>query len=517
MKPGKILAGSLIAALALMSAACNGSRHNKPDTPGGDSGDKGYTVVKPAEATEVTVESIGAEFDPHFYAQNVVGRPLVGTKAEDFKIIEDRVTRMGLQKFRVMIQPQWYEPYNDNADPFDTDMGAFKWNTVEMQSLYQVLDLAQKNNMSVCLAIWGCTRSVKMIEAQYADVKTSFLADHDANLNWMCPPKDNNEFGENFAALVKYLIEEKGYTCVNEVTPFNEPGGDIIAPDGYMEVCRALDKHFRRLGVRDKVRFNLADNIDTHQYYLQACADQLKGIADIFNSHTYIFGYSTPNSEIEEWERNNVAISKGAGLKHIVGEFGSNQCVGASRQRDIDEYERGVLITRLALNFFNSGACGISYWSLIDQYYNFGADYQQMQQLGLWRSVKQEYAQDTTYSRIKCDYECRPQYYAYSLLSSRVRPGAEIHPLEVGREFAAGTAFKNADGKWVYVIANQDKRKLSLKIENDAQGEFGLIRYQEGKLPDDGSLIEPGEFTGAADGAIKVVVEPKTVLVCFQK
>lgn len=516
MKSIRFISCCLMAAAVLVAAACNGGSKNQTNLSGENS-DKGYSAVQIGEATPVTVESIGAEFDPHFYAQNVVGRPGSGIKAEDFKIIDDRVTRMGLQKFRVMVQPQWYEPYNDNDDPFDTDFSAFKWNTVEMQSLCQVLDLAQKNNMSVCLAIWGCTRSVKMIEDEYADVTTCFMADHDANKNWMCPPKDNDEFGENFAALVKYLIEEKGYTCVNEITPFNEPGGDIIEPDGYMEVCRALDKHCRRLGVREKVRLNLADNIDTHQYYLEACANQLQGVADIFNSHTYIFGYSTPNSEIEEWERNNVAISQKAGLKHIVGEFGSNQCVGASRQRDIDEYERGVLITRLALNFFNTGACAISYWSLIDQYYHFQGDYQQMQQLGLWRSVKQEYATDTTYTRIKCDYECRPQYYAYSLLSSRVRPGAEIHPIETGREFAAATAFKNVDGKWVYVIANQDKRKLSLKIENDVAGEFGIIRYEEGKLPEDGSLIEPCESATAADGALKVAIVPKSVVVCFQK
>ena len=502
--------------MLIFAAACNGSRQNKPGAPD-DSGDKGYTVVRLAEATPVALESIGAEFDPHFYAQNVVGRPWAGLKAEDFQIIEDRVTRMGLQKFRVMIQPQWYEPYNDNADPFDTDMSAFKWNTVEMQSLYQVLDLAQKNDMSVCLVVWGCPRFVQMVEEEYADVTTCFMSDLDANKNWVCPPKDNDEFGENFAALVRYLIEEKGYTCVNEVTPFNEPGGDIIAPDGYMEVCRALDKHFRRLGVRDKVRFNLSDNIDTHQYYLEACAKELKGIADIFNSHTYIFGYETPDSEIEEWERNNVAISQSAGLKHIVGEFGSNQCVGASRQKDIDEYERGVLITRLALNFFNTGACAISYWSLIDQYYNFQGDYQQMQQLGLWRSVKEEYAQDTTYARIKCDYECRPNYYAYSLLSSRVRPGAEIHPIETHREFAAATAFKNVDGKWVYVIANQDKRKLQFKIENDAQGEFDLISYEEGKLPDDGSLIAPSGSAVASDGGLKVIIPAKSVVYCCQK
>lgn len=485
--------------------------------PAISSGAQNFKNVNVGKATPVKVEAVGAEFDPHFYAQNVVGRPGDGAKAEDFSIVDSRVTEMGLQKFRVMVQPQWYEPYNDNDDPFVTDFSAFRWNTVEMQSLCQVLDLAQKNNMQVCLAIWGCTRHVSMVEKEYADVKACFMKDGDANKNWMCPPEDNDEFGENFAALVKYLIDEKGYTCVTEITPFNEPGGDIIKPDGYMDVCRALDSHFKRLGVRDKVRFNLSDNIDTHQYYLRACAKELKGIADIFNSHTYIFGYETPNRKVMNWERRNVRISKRAGLNHIVGEFGSNQCVGASRQRDIDTYGRGILMARHVLNFFNAGACAVSYWGLIDQYYGYQADYEQMQQLGLWRYVKEAYAQDTTYARISCDYECRPQYYAYAMISSNVRPGAEIHPLELGHKYAAGTAFRNADGKWVYVFANAESEPLHLAVANDAEGEYEVIRYEKETLPSDGSLIKPEGTLAVSEGRLKVTVAPDSVVLCRQK
>ena len=469
------------------------------------------------EQTPVTVEAVGAEFDPHFYAQNIVGRPQAGIAESTMDIIADRVTRMGLQKFRVMIQPQWYEPYNDNPDPLDTDFSAYRWNTVEMQSLCKVLDIAQRNNMQVCLVIWGCTRHVSMVESEYADVKSCFMCDYDACTNWMCPPEDVDEFAENFAALVKYLREVKGYTCINEVTPFNEPGGDIIAPEGYMKVCRALDAHFRRLGVREAVRFNLSDNIDTHQYYLEACAEQLQGIADIFNSHTYIFGYETPNDTILAWERNNVAISSRAGLKHLVGEFGSNQCVGSSRQRDIDTYLRGVLMVRLALNFFNAGACGISYWGLLDQYYNYNSDYEQMQQLGLWKSARSEYVQDSTYSRINADFECRPQYYAYSLLSANIRPGAQVFPIETGSAFAAATAFCNSDGQWVYAVANQEGRPLRLDLEAREEGEFSVTEYREDALPSDDSLLAPCGEVKAAGGSLKIEVPARSVVFCCQK
>ena len=467
------------------------------------------------EATPVAVESVGAEFDPHFYSQNVTGRSS-GMKKEDFGIIADRVTRMGLQKFRIMVMPQWFEPYNDNSDPYDTDFSGFRWDTVEMQSLYQVLDLAQKNGMPVCLVVWGCQRHVRMLESEYSDVDVCFLADTKANRNWVCPPKDPEEFGENFAALVKYLIEEKGYTCVNEITPFNEPGGDIIDPDGYVDVCKALDRHFRRFGIRDKVRFNLADNIDTQRYYLEACAERLQGVADILNSHTYIFGYESPNDTIISWEKANVAVAARAGLKHIVGEFGSNQCVGASRQRDIDTYLRGVLMTRLVLNFFNAGACAVSYWGLIDQYYSAHADYAQMQQLGLWRSVKKEYERDTTYARISCDYQCRPQFYAYSLLSRYVRPGAAVHPIETGSGFAAATAFENADGRWVYVFTNQEDSPLKIHLHDLAAKRFEIISYTEGSIPSDDSLIVPSGRLRRRGGSIRLTVPARSVVYCLQ-
>ena len=45
-------------------------------------------------------------------------------------------------------------------------------------------------------------------------------------------------------------------------------------------------------------------------------------------------------------------------------------------------------MTRIAINLLNAGASGVSYWSLIDQYYGKDADYGAMQQLGLWKYVK---------------------------------------------------------------------------------------------------------------------------------
>lgn len=475
-----------------------------------------YQEVQIGKATGAKLEAMGAELDPHFFSQNLTRND--GAKEEDWKLVEKRVKLMELQKFRVMVQPQWFEPVNDNTNPHQTDFSKFTFDSPEMKSLYKVLDIAQENGMAVCIVIWGCPVHVAPLDPNYSHVKTSFMADPSKKDVWITGPTDYDEWAENYSALIKHLVEDRKYTCVNEITPMNEPdGGPLLTSTEYIKMAKVLDARFKKDGLRDKIRFNLSDNTDTRTFYLEDCAANLTEEADIFNSHTYIFGYDTPNDTIFKWEHNNVNISKKAGKRHLVGEFGSNQTVGATRQKDIDLYERGVLMTRLVLNFFNAGASGVSYWSLIDQYYGRDASYEQMQQLGLWKYVKEAYKGDSTYNRIKEDYELRPQYYAYSLLTKYLKPDAEIYPLDLKDDFAIGTAFKNVDGKWVYVLSNGSKEDRSLSIFNDqSTGKFSIFRYEENKLPKTDELISSTESSHAKDGKIKVNLPKNSMLLIKQ-
>jgi len=466
--------------------------------------------------TGVQLEAIGAELDPHFFSQNLTRND--GAKANDWNLLIKRVKQMELKKFRVMVQPQWFEPENDNKDPKSTDFSKFTFNSPEMQSLYKVLDLAQEQNMEVCIVIWGCPVYVAPLDPKYAHVKTSFMADTSKKNVWITGPTDYDEWAENYTALIRHLIEVKKYSCVNEITPMNEPdGGPLLTSTEYIEMAKVLDERFKNEGLRDKVKFNLSDNTDTRTFYLEDCAKNLQNVADIFNSHTYIFGYNTPNKEIYDWEHNNVNISAAAGKKHLVGEFGSNQTVGATRQKDIDLYERGVLMTRLVLNFLNAGAAGVSYWSLIDQYYGKDADYEQMQQLGLWKYVKEAYKIDSTYTRIQKDYEVRPQYFAYSLLTKYLKPNAEIYPLELNEDFATGTAFKGKDDKWVYVFANGSNEDKELEITNpEIKGNFSIYRYEKDKLPQGDQLISSKEKISQKNSNLKLVIKQNSMVLCKQ-
>ncbi|MDO5570261.1 MAG: hypothetical protein Q4F97_02190 [Bacteroidales bacterium] len=466
-------------------------------------------ILEVKKSTGVKLKSIGAEFDPHFFAQNLIRND--GSKSEDWdNIIVKRVKDMNLQSFRVMVLPHWFEPVNDNDDPYVTTEVNFTFNSIEMESLYKVLDLAEKENIDVTIVLWGASPSHFLGKGNYGD--------------WMVAANDYNEWAENFAALVKHLVLNKKYTCIKEITPVNEPDwafigkGKVNGVGEYIKMCQILDDRFKKEGLRKKIKFNLSDNSDGGvgaHYFLDSCSHKLSKAADIFNSHTYIFGYDTPNSDIIAWEKKNIELAALCGKQHYIGEFGSNQCDGASRQKDIDLYERGVLMIRIALNLLNAGACGISYWGLLDQYYSKNDDYKAMQQLGLWKYVKNEYNDEPYFDSISCDYEVRPQYYSYSLMTRFLLPKSEIYPIKTGYEFLAASGFKLLNGKWVYVVANQEDESVDLKIVNHRdkiKGNYKVYNYSKDSYPNDGTQIEALQTIDCKNNSLRYFVPSNSVI-----
>lgn len=463
----------------------------------------GYTEITLFDKSGENTYGISVELDPHFLSQNIF-KGLVDEK--DWEIVEQRVAKMEISRFRVMILPSWIEPFNDNGDSAVIDWNNLATESREMKSLCKVLDLAEKNGIDVNLTLWGAENNVALCDDDTMNSIRGggghFLAKGNNSSNWIIAARDPEEMAENFSIYIQYLVNKKGYTCIKEITPINEPDwsylmNDKVEFENYKNLCLAIDARFKKDGIRDKVKFNLSDNTDNAVSWLEKTVTNLNDIADMYNSHTYIFGYDTTNTAMREWEIENLNNTRGTGKKHVVGEFGSNQNTGSSRQSDIDTYERGVLMTRQALNFYNAGAAGVSYWVLFDQYYSRTDSYDSMMQLGLWKSTKKSYFPDKSYyDTVKEDYEVRDQYYAYALLSKYVKRGADVYPIECGDEFVAGTAFKNSNGKWVYVFANGSEKNQKFAIYNpDNFATFDKFVYEKSGLPsNDGLLTSKGNF-----------------------
>lgn len=496
----------LIIALSVGHTACYGERDS--------------VYIKVGDNPSHIIDPPSVEYDPHFWSQNIIMR---GIDSTAWDVVCRRVEKMGLKRMRVMVMPSWWEPVNDNDNPDKIDWGALTLESVEMQSLYKTLDLAERCGIEVTLTMWGCHRYCSaIIDERYRNAEIYFLAQSNTTNDWCVPSKDIDEWSESTSALLQWLILNKKYTCIKAFTLMNEPSWSYridgkVDPDHYSQMCHALDERLERDGVRDKLLFNLSDDAENINF-LRHSVESVDDIADCYNSHTYKFGYDTPNSEIEAWERANIEVVRPTSKRHFIGEFGSNQTVGASRQKDIDLYERGVLMARIALSLMNAGAAGVSYWSLLDQYYAFTDSYGSMQQLGLWRSAKEEYKSEPYYNNIECDLELRPQYWAYSLLTRHIER-AEIYPLKTGEEFVAASAFRREDGSWVYVIANSSDKEFSATIENQAIGKCTLLRYayEQDGLPSDDSLIESKEQTKSRRGLTRVSAKPQSIVVYVEK
>ena len=513
----------LSCACITLSTACTGDKTSSSSSPADSAPieDTGYTAVTLDELAGVNSFGVSVEFDPHFLSQNVAKGI---TDPQDWAIVEERVEKMEVDRFRVMLLPSWLEPFNDNESTDEINWDTLTVNSAEMQSVYKVLDLAQENGIDVNLTLWGAENKCNLIDADInSAVKAQgghFLMKGNEGANWVLGTQYPAEFAENFSMYVQHFLE-KGYTCIKEITPINEPDwsyqiGGQVSFDAYKTLCVELDARFKADGIRDKVLFNLSDNTDAGHTWLENTMTELDSIADIYNTHTYKFGYETTNETIMGWEQENRNITRNTGKAHVIGEFGSNQNVGSSRQRDIDEYRRGVLMVRQMLNFYNGGAAGASYWVLCDEYYNYGDTYDSMMQLGLWKASKRAYYTDTTlYETIKEDYEVRPQYYAYALMSKYVPKGAEVYPIFLNDDFAIGTAFKGTDGKWVYVFANGNAEGEPLKLSLQTAGTFEKYVYSEDTLPSGDDLIASCGESGS--GKLAFELAPQTIVLWRQK
>ena len=247
------------------------------------------TVTFSSEPNRHPVSGFGGEWDPHFWRAPNTKR---GCDEKAWETVCGRIRDIGVARVRVGILPDWYEPDNDNGDAHSSDPERFTWNTEPMRSLCRHLDFCQQNGIKVTLT-WWCA-PVK----RQSDGKPYWLA-YPGVKDWCSAPNDVEECAENVVAGLAYLIDTRGYTCIDTFTFYNEPDWSFfdnenkVDFDRYVAICRAIDARLKEAGLRNRLSLDLAD-ASSHKGWLKQSIDSLAGIADSFNVHSYVFACDDP-------------------------------------------------------------------------------------------------------------------------------------------------------------------------------------------------------------------------------
>lgn len=462
--------------------ACAKNNENEHGDPNANANVPGDSIEMKIDKNSngKTVLGIGAEVDPHFFSQNV---GLSGTtngkkwevKEEDWQnVFVPRIKEMEIQRFRTMLLPSWFVKEA-------TDYKNYKWNTPEMKSLYMQLDTCMELGISVNITMWGIDKAV-----------CKWLAANNSGSDWCVEPDEDKEleFVTAFADCIKYLIEEKGYTCIKEITLFNEPNAIYVKAYGskgnsfYTDLCLKMNTAFKDAGIRDKVLFNLSDDARSPVWLGQTVnVLEEEGAIDIANSHSYDWGTSVTNrqmlSDMPGYNMKAYLATMGESkIPHMYGEFGTNTTEGSHSQSDRLLPSRGTAIGRIVINMFNAGSVGCSYWPLFSQYYNrsdFAGNY--IMNMGLW-GFKDE------------DYNCRPVYYAYSLITKYVKSADLIYAMPISDDYVVGVAFRSGD-KWTYLISNDSttSKKISFLNNTKFPSEMNKYLYDENDVPTNNKVI----------------------------
>lgn len=444
-------------------------------------------------AQRVKLDAFGAELDPHFF--NEYNRA-DGFNEDDWKLICSRIRDMRLHKIRMMIMPEWFEPNKASGGHFDIDFNDFDWDNQYMYSVYRTLDMAQEYGIKVNLTLWGAWAS-----------HGSWLA-YKGLESWVTAPNDNDEWSKNFCALLKYLTEVRGYTCITDITPYNEPADAYRNADGrivyeeYEKMVRNLDMHLKRHGLRDKVQLCLSDD-GTKPDWAFRCIKRMADISERFNCHCYRFSSWISDDMIYDWnDMHKLFINTYApGAVFTYNEFGSDAYIDSHNCRDTDTYDRALLYARMAVNFLNSGCNGMIHWCLFDE--NYGSP--KRMNVGLMRF------KDSGWS-------ARPIYYVWSLITRYTVPGSEIYPLSCDASGAVrATALKAPDGKWTVLATNFSDCGADIELELENADGFNFRRHtvSESTLPDDSNIV-PFDKEFEYGSGICQTVPPKGFVVLTQ-
>lgn len=441
---------------------------NTPDIP--DPGPQNDLVIK-SEIIHPSFMGNGVQWGGYDILKTWTGSPTLSGSDWDKLFLRVRFLRPSI--VRIMGAPGWNYLVNGQYDPSKSEA-----------VLVRILDFCQQEGIDVMFGEWGHTGGEGI----------------------------DQEWLENSAKFLEWLINTKGYSCIRYFNMVNEPNGDWSTINGNYPLWRDLIGQFHaRLvakGIDSKVKIIGPDiavwGTNLISWVLNTTSDlsDQVGACDI---HTY-----PKETEVRDGSyfqmirayRNAVPEGK----EMLMGELGfkyaassvldlqNDQRIAADKYASEDSnmmvYDAfyGIDMADAVIQNMRAGYSGVIVWDLDDAMYNKGeSGSTKLKRWGFWNILGEEKFEDPD------DENIRPWFYTMSLLCRYFPQGTTICQVSLPDKAGLRAVAGEKDGKQTIAIVNSHTvdYTVNLRAENGTViSNARIYRFTAGKN---------GVFTGAVD------------------
>ena len=230
-----------------------------------------------------------------------------------------RYTAIEGSMYRMWFQVDWItttkeknptrEDYENNIDYKNYINGIYDFDSEKMQSVYEYLDMMKTAGSAVSLNYsWKIGSSIQ-----------TWFAFPGVDIPKASAPYDLDAYAKSCAALMKELYVNRGYTNVDKLTFYNEPGQGYdyvtyVDDKAYwVKMVDKVDKALKKEGIRDKIEVWSAEEnsiYNNHHAFTDYIHDHAVPYIDVVAAH-YYYGTHKEENDYEtaysffNWLRSN--------------------------------------------------------------------------------------------------------------------------------------------------------------------------------------------------------------------
>lgn len=379
----------------------------------------GGNILISDEAVNASYEGNGFHYSP--YPHSDVPSSQWGSKYgayltdKKWALLKKRLDYMKPQTVRMMVIADWHY-YQGGRINFDN----------KIEGIVRFLEYCKENNVTVIFGEFEPPARYSITSEAWIEMASGYL---------------------------KYLVVDKGFTCIKYYTVVNEPDGDWSAAKGdwelYKQAIVKFNKRLQDIGLADKVKVIGPDAVprwtnSASQYnglgWMNESVRQMDDVFGAFVFHDYpsredAIGESSSLSFYEKYTKE----MKTTGKKVYIGELGfkypSNSPLyrenirraeaGYANKDDCNmfvyEYFYGLDMATILMQSMNAGVDGAMAWMLDDSMHSDGyGSLNKLKKWGFWNIFGTELYSDPK------EEEIRPWYYTWALLTRYFPRGSEI-------------------------------------------------------------------------------------------